>query len=108
EHVFQLGYPGGPAEFPPLRSLDTHHHNLPLQVTQLIGRERDSAAIQHHLRDRRVRLLTITGTGGTGKTRVALQVAAEVLGRFANGVVLVSLAAVTDPALVPLEIARAL
>ena len=100
EHVFQLVVPGLPADFPPLKTLEAYPHNLPLQPTPLIGREHDVAAATTMLGSDDVRLLTLTGPGGTGKTRLALQVAAEVLDQFRHGVFFVNLAPVGDSALV--------
>jgi ATP-dependent Clp protease ATP-binding subunit ClpA len=77
ERIFQLAAADLPAEFPPLRTLDRHPTNLPAQATALIGREREVAAVLDILRRADVRLLTLTGPGGIGKTRLALQVAAE-------------------------------
>ena len=92
EPIFQLHAPGLPAEFPPLRSLEAFAHNLPLQLTRFIGREREIAAGEATLLAT-TRLLTLTGAGGCGKTRLALQVAAELLEEYADGVWLVELAA---------------
>ncbi|HET8851854.1 MAG TPA: LuxR C-terminal-related transcriptional regulator [Ktedonobacteraceae bacterium] len=83
-------------------------HNLPAQLTPLIGREQEVAAVCTLLRRPEVRLVTLTGTGGIGKTRLAIQVATEVLADFADGVFLVSLAFLSDPALVPSTIAQIL
>jgi predicted ATPase len=77
--------------------------NLPVQATPLIGRERELEEVTALLRRDDVRLLTITGPGGIGKTRLALQAAAEVVEEFMSGVVFVSLAPVRDPALVSSE-----
>src|SRR5215207_7851027 len=108
ERVFQLVAPGLPAEFPPLRTLEGHPNNLPLQPTPLVGREREVSEIAERLRSEGVRLLTLTGPGGTGKTRLALQSAAELLEEFDDGAFFVALAAITDPELVPSAIAEPL
>jgi predicted ATPase/class 3 adenylate cyclase/Tfp pilus assembly protein PilF len=99
QHLYQLVVADLPSEFPPLRSLDVQPHNLPIQLTTFIGREQELAEIAALL-DRN-RLVTLTGLAGTGKTRLALQVAAEVLGIFPDGAWFVELAHLTDPALVP-------
>src|ERR671911_375615 len=96
ERVFQLLAPELPSEFPPLRTLDAYRNNLPIQPTPLIGREKEVAEVCERLRSSEVRLLTLTGTGGTGKTRVGLQAAAEVLEEYEDGVFFVSLAAIID------------
>src|SRR3712207_3316906 len=80
-------------------------HNLPVPVTSLIGRERELATT-HELLRRVVRLLTFTGPAGTGKTRLALQVMAELLDDFASGVFFVPLAPINDPVLVAAIIAE--
>ncbi|HEX6670035.1 MAG TPA: AAA family ATPase, partial [Gemmatimonadales bacterium] len=108
ELVYQLLHPDLPADFPPLRSLEARPHNLPLQPTPFLGREREVGEVVALLRRPEVRLLTLTGPGGTGKTRLALQVAAELLDDFADGVYFVPLAPLTDAALVPSAIASAL
>ena len=111
ERVAQLLHPELPADFPPLRSLDALPHNLPRQGAPFIGREAELAAVVARLRDPGVPLLTLTGPGGTGKTRLALQAAAEVLdaaGPFPDGAWLVDLAPLTDPALAPAAVAQAL
>src|SRR5918994_3968849 len=100
ERVFQLSTPGLPSEFPPLRSLDAYRNNLPLQPTPLIGREKEVSEVCERLSRPEVRLLTLTGAGGTGKTRLALQAAAELTEDFDDGVYFVSLAAIRDPQLV--------
>ena len=99
ERLFQLGE----ATFPPLRTL--RHVHLPVQATPMVGRERELTELLE-LADSH-RLLTLTGTGGTGKTRLALALAAELADRYADGVWWVSLAVVTDPALVVPSIATA-
>src|SRR5919199_1886196 len=99
ERVFQLVVPGVPTDFPPLRSLDALPHNLPLQLTSFIGREQELAAVGRLLAA--TRLLTLTGTGGTGKTRLALQAAASALDAFPDGVWGGGWAPRAAPALVP-------
>ena len=85
ERVFQLLAPELPSEFPPLRTLNAYPNNLPLQPTPLVGREREVAEIRERLLRPEVRLLTLTGAGGTGKTRLALQAAAELTEEFEKG-----------------------
>ncbi len=106
EHLFQVLHHDLPAEFPLLRSLDTLSHNLPVELTSFIGREREIAELKRLLGT--THLLTLTGIGGAGKTRLALQVAAEVLDTFAEGVWLVELAPLSDPGLIPHMVAAAL
>ncbi len=106
EHVFQLDHPELPADFPPLRSLSALPHNLPQQLTSFVGREREVARLRELLATHR--LVTLTGVGGSGKTRLALHVAAEVVDQFPDGVWLVDLSALSDPALVPQTVATAL
>ncbi len=105
-HLFQVVVPGLPAEFPPLRSLEALPNNLPRQLTSFIGREREMAELKHILSS--ASLVTLTGTGGAGKTRLAVQVAADVLEQHPAGVSLVELADVSDRALVPKAVAAAL
>ncbi len=106
ETVFQLLHPELVAEFPPLRSLESMPNNLPQQVTSFVGRDKELAEIKSLLE--KTRLLTLTGSGGTGKTRLSLQVAAEMLDGSGDGVWLVELASLTDPGLVPSTVAGAL
>jgi predicted ATPase/class 3 adenylate cyclase/Tfp pilus assembly protein PilF len=109
EPLFQLLVPDLPAEFPPLRSLEARAHNLPLQLTSFIGRERELAEATELLsRDAKQRLVTLTGPGGCGKTRLALQVASELLEDHTDGAWLVRLEDLTDPTLVPQAVATAL
>jgi predicted ATPase/class 3 adenylate cyclase len=100
ERVFQLSASELPSEFPPLRTLDAYRNNLPLQPTPLIGREKEVSEVCQRLLSPEVRLLTLTGPGGTGKTRVGLQAAADLLEEFEDGVFFVTLATLTDPTLV--------
>jgi predicted ATPase/class 3 adenylate cyclase len=106
EHIFQILHPDLPGDFPSLRSLEAFAHNLPRQSTRFIGRERESAEVIHLLST--ASLLTLTGSGGCGKTRLALQVAAEMVEEYADGVWFVELAALADPALVPQAVATPL
>jgi len=106
EHLFQVVVPDLPAAFPALKTLGPLRTNLPAQLTSFIGREKESAAIKQLLANHR--LITLTGPGGIGKTRLALQVAAEVLETFPDGVWLIELAPLADPALVPQVVASAL
>jgi predicted ATPase/class 3 adenylate cyclase/Tfp pilus assembly protein PilF len=106
EQLYQLLHPDLPARFPPLKSLDSHPNNLPTQLTTFVGREREMSEVEALLKT--TRLLTLTGPGGAGKTRLSLQVAANVLHDYADGVWLVELAPLADPALVAQEITSAL
>jgi predicted ATPase/class 3 adenylate cyclase len=108
QRLFQLRIDGLPNEFPALKTLENRPTNLPVQPTALIGREKELEEVEALLRREDVRLLTLTGTGGTGKTRLALQVAADRLEEFPNGVFFVSLASITDPDLVVSTIAHTL
>jgi predicted ATPase/class 3 adenylate cyclase/Tfp pilus assembly protein PilF len=108
EHIYQLAGPGLVADFPPLKSLDRHLHNLPAQPTPLLGRDGDVANVRALLADDDARLVTLTGPGGTGKTRLAVQIGAEVVESFADGVWFVPLAAVAGPDLVVSAIAQPL
>jgi predicted ATPase/class 3 adenylate cyclase len=105
ERVFQLVVADLPSSFPPLRTLDARPNNLPRQPTPLVGREKELFEIAGFLRRPEVRLLTLTGPGGTGKTRLSLQTAAELLDEFDSGVFFVALAPISDPELVSSAIA---
>jgi len=105
QRLFQLRIDGVPSDFPPLNTLDNRPTNLPAQPTPLIGRERELAEVAA-LIGGHTRLLTLTGTGGTGKTRLALQVAADMIEAFPNGVFLVNLAPVSGSDLVVPTIAQ--
>ncbi|MFQ6133683.1 MAG: adenylate/guanylate cyclase domain-containing protein, partial [Armatimonadota bacterium] len=105
EAVYQLAHPDLPAEaFLPLRTLDRHSHNLPVQLTSFVGREEELQRVVGMLSDPRIRLITLLGPGGVGKTRLALQAAAECAEQFNGGVWLVGLAEVSQPERVPEEI----
>lgn len=106
EQVWQLTVAGAPSDFPPLKSLDTLPNNLPLQPTSFHGRVNDLKEVKSLLGKHR--LLTLLGTGGVGKTRLALQTAADLLDIYPDGVWFVELAPITDPALVSGVIAKAL
>lgn len=108
EHVYQLLHPNLPAAFAPLASLDARPNNLPRQPTPFVGREQQVAEVVALLRRDDVQLATLIGPGGTGKTRLALQAAAEALGEFSDGVYFVPLASLTEARLVSTAIANAL
>ena len=108
ERLFQLVAPGLPDAFPALLTLDARPHNLPAQLTPLVGREQALRDLRALLLRDGVRLVTLTGPGGTGKTRLALQVAAEVVDAFRHGAYLINLAAVRDPRLLATSILGAL
>lgn len=97
-HLFQLIAPDLPQDFPAIHSLNVRLNNLPIQLTRFIGREKEQAEVIRLLDG--TRLLTLTGPGGTGKTRLSLQVASIVLDEFPQGVWLVELAPVTGPEIV--------
>lgn len=117
DHIFQIIAPDLPAEFPALKTLDARPNNLPTQPTSLIGREKEMAAVRSLLARPDVGLVTLSGPGGTGKTRLALQVAADLLVAttsdggapvFRDGVFFVNLAPVSNPDLVASTIAQTL
>ncbi|MDQ2966275.1 MAG: adenylate/guanylate cyclase domain-containing protein, partial [Chloroflexota bacterium] len=105
-HLCQLTGPGLRADFPALRSVGVELTNIPAQLTSFVGREREltdlAALAEAH------RLVTLIGVGGTGKTRLMVQLAAELIGRHRDGVWLVELAPLTSPGLIVGEVARAL
>jgi predicted ATPase/class 3 adenylate cyclase len=106
EHVYQVLHPDLRREFPALRSLEAIPNNLPQQATSFIGRDKELAELQRLLA--RTRLVTLTGSGGCGKTRLSLQVAADALEQFPDGAWLVELAPLADPGLVPQTVATVL
>ncbi len=98
EHLFQLRHPELREEFPPLKSLSNFRQNLPVQLTSFIGRERERETVRSLINDHRV--VTLIGSGGCGKTRLAIQVGADLLEQFPDGVRFVDLAPLSDPSLV--------
>ena len=98
ERVYQMVAAELPAEFPPLKTLDARAHNLPIQSTSFVGRDREMQEVKTLLRSSR--LVTLTGSGGAGKTRLALQVGADRIDDFADSVWLVELAPLTDERLI--------
>jgi predicted ATPase/class 3 adenylate cyclase len=108
EQIFQLQADGLPGDFPPLRSLDNPRlrHNLPVLVSSFVGREAELAEVRRLVAG--ARLVTLTGAGGAGKTRLALQVAAGLADGAGDGVWFVDLAALADPALVAVTVAGVL
>lgn len=103
KHLYQLVASGLPADFPPLRSLDARPNNLPIQITSFVGREKEIRELKELVSSRH--LVTLAGSGGSGKTRLSLETAGELLDRFRDGVWLVELAPLSDPVLVPQAIA---
>jgi predicted ATPase/class 3 adenylate cyclase len=108
EPLYQLNVAGLPGDFPPLKTLGNRPTNLPTQPNPLVGREAELREIANVLRSGNVRLLTLTGPGGTGKTRLALQSGADLLDDFRSGVFFVSLAPVTEEQLLLETVARTL
>jgi predicted ATPase len=95
EQIFQLLHPDLPADFPPLITLDARRNNLPLQLSSFIGRQQEIHVVKELLSTSR--LVTLTGSGGVGKTRLALEVGEDLLGDFPDGVWLAELASLSDP-----------
>ena len=108
EHIFQLEHPALPDRFPPLATLDARPNNLPVQPTAFIGRDDTIVALTGLLRGSDARLVTLTGPGGIGKTRLAVRVAADVIDDFPDGVWFVPLAAVAASDAVPAAVAAVL
>ncbi len=106
ERLCQLLCPTWRDDFPPLRSLEVYRHNLPRQLTSFIGREDEMAQVKTLLA--KTCLLTLVGSGGSGKTRLSLQVGADVVDAYADGVWLVELAPFSDPDLIAREVVKTL
>ena len=106
EHLYQVCAFGLPQEFPPLATSAAHPHNLPLQLTSFIGRAKEIDEVCRLLESHR--LVTLTGSGGTGKTRLSLQIASIALKNYPNGAWLVELAPLADPELIPKTISAVL
>ena len=106
ERIWQLVIQGLPSEFPAIRSLDATPNNLPTRLTSFLGREQEIGEVSGLLE--RTRLLTLSGPGGTGKTRLSLAVAARSFDRYPDGVYFVELSTITDPELVLPTVAMAL
>jgi predicted ATPase/class 3 adenylate cyclase/DNA-binding CsgD family transcriptional regulator len=106
ERVVQLCHPDLVNDFPPLRaSKAVVAHHLPIQLTTFIGREAELTQVRELLAENR--LVTLTGAGGVGKTRLAIQIAEQIAGEFADGIWYVELAPITDPEIMPIAVARA-
>ena len=108
QRLFQLTHPALPAEFAPLQTLDLRPNNLPTETSAFVGREAEIQAIRARLDDKDVRLVTLTGPGGSGKTRLAIRAAADQIDRFTDGVYFVELVTATDSDAVLALIATAL
>jgi predicted ATPase/class 3 adenylate cyclase len=106
ERLHELVIEGLASDFPAPRTLDARPNNLPLQLTSFVGREEEITEVERLLGH--TRLLTLTGPGGSGKSRLALRVAADLLPQYRDGSCFVDLSPVTDPALVPAAVAKAL
>lgn len=101
-HIYGLIHPDLPAkEFPPIQSLSVHRHNLPVYTTSFIDREKELASLAGLLSQEGCRLLTLTGLGGVGKTRLAMQAAAQQIENFADGVFYITLTSPTSGDLIP-------
>src|SRR4051812_47979083 len=105
EQIFQLAHPDLPQEFPPLRSLSNFRQNLPVQLTSFVGRQKERETMAKLLESHR--LVTLAGAGGTGKTRLAVQVGSDLLERYGDGVRFVDLAPLDDETLVMDAVATA-
>lgn len=108
DHIFQVIGPGLQDNFPPLKTVDILPNNLPFQLTSFIGREKEKAALRSLLVSKGTRLVTLTGSGGIGKTRLSLQIAADLLDQYPDGAWFVELASVSNPDHVPKIVANVL
>lgn len=106
EHLYQVCGSGLVKEFPPLNTLDLYPHNLPLQLTSFLGREKEITRVRDLINDNR--LVTLTGPGGVGKTRLSLEVAFQALEDFPDGAWFVELAVIREPEALPLAVAKAI
>ena len=106
EHIYQIVADGIQKDFPPLKSLDARQNNLPSSLTNFIGRKKEIEEIKNLFSG--VRMISLTGAGGTGKTRLAIQLASELIDEFENGVWIIELSPINDPELVVNEITRVL
>lgn len=106
EHIYQIVSEGMINDFPPLKSLDARQNNLPIPVSRFVGRRKEIEEIKQLFA--KIRLLSLTGAGGTGKTRLAVQLAAELIDEFENGIWIIEFSPVTDPDLVVKEISTVL
>lgn len=106
EQIYQVAVTDLPQDFPHLKTLDSHPHNLPVQLTSFIGRSKELTELIALLAEPTRRMLTLIGTGGTGKTRLALQLAADRIDDFEEGAWFVDLSAIDDPQLVLQTVCR--
>jgi predicted ATPase/class 3 adenylate cyclase len=106
ERIYQICHPRLPSAFPPLKSLTVYKHNLKAQLSSFIGREKEFDQAIRLLGE--TRLLTLLGPGGTGKSRLMLEVTEELVGEFEDGVWLVELAPLSDPERLPEQVAAAI
>lgn len=106
QHIYEVIASDLPAGFPPLKTLDAQPNNLPIQLTSFIGRENEIKELGDLIT--RARLVTLIGAGGAGKTRLSLQLAANIIDTFANGAWFIDLAPLSDPSLVPTSVMNSL